>query len=109
MWPGLGRVGILGSRGWPMISWWILSNFLDLRVSLLIDLMESEASEESDPLGAIYPGRAGLVAGCYLVRHGMSGEERINEINMLMMEVLADQLHSPETEDPRSMVLNWKG
>ena len=92
-----------------MISWWILSNFLDLRVSLAIDLMESEASEESDPLGAIYSRMAGLVAGCFLVRHGMTGEERINENNMLRRKGLADKLHSPETEAQRNMVLNWEG
>ena len=92
-----------------MISWWIPSNFLDLRISLAIDLMESEASEGSDPLGASYSGRAGLVAGCYLVRHGMTGGETIKEIKMLRLEVLADHLPSPETEAQRSMVLNWKG
>jgi len=92
-----------------MISWWIPSSFFDLRISLATDLMGSEASEESDPLGASYSGRAGLIAGCYLVRRGMTGEEDLKEIKTLRREELADHLPSPETEDQRSMVLSWTG
>ena len=99
----------LGSLRWRLISWWIPSGFLDPRIFLLIDLLDSEDSEESDPLGATYSRMAGLIAGCYLVRRGMTGEETVKEIKMLRREELADQLPSPETETQRNMVLNWKG
>jgi protein-tyrosine phosphatase len=46
-------------------------------------------------------GRTGTVVGCYLVRHGMTGEDALAEIVHLR------GLSSPETEEQRRMVLSW--
>ena len=47
-------------------------------------------------------GRTGTVAGCYLVRHGMTGQEALAEI--------ARRRHagSPETDEQRWMVEHWR-
>lgn len=50
-------------------------------------------------------GRTGTVVGCYLVRHGRSGQEALRELSRLWqpMEKAARRLHTPETpeEDAR--------
>ena len=50
-------------------------------------------------------GRTGVVVGCYLVRHGMSGEEALEEIPRLRRDLPVT--NSPTTEDQRNMVLEW--
>lgn len=53
-------------------------------------------------------GRTGTVVGCYLVRHGMSGEAALNKIAQLREAIPGSQLRSsPETEEQRQMILNW--
>ena len=53
-------------------------------------------------------GRTGVVVGCYLVRHGMSGEEALEEIPRLRRRDRPnDTMISPETESQRRMVLDW--
>lgn len=52
-------------------------------------------------------GRTGTVVGCYLVRHGMGGQEALKEIARLR-EGMPNQRVSPETEAQRQMVLNWR-
>lgn len=47
-------------------------------------------------------GRTGTVIGCWLVRHGMTGEEALARI----AELRGDD-NSPETGDQRTFVLNW--
>jgi hypothetical protein len=54
-------------------------------------------------------GRVGTVVGCYLVRHGMMGDEALEWVRILRMAKPTGHLTSPETEDQRKMVLNWKG
>lgn len=49
-------------------------------------------------------GRTGTVAGCYLVRHGLSGEEALAAIG----EWRGDGL-LPETDAQRGLVLGWTG
>lgn len=53
-------------------------------------------------------GRTGLVVGCYLVRHGASGEEALEEIARLRQRnILGDTMISPETAEQRNMVREW--
>ncbi len=53
-------------------------------------------------------GRTGTVVGCYLVRHGKSGREALDEIGYLRRDVPAAWQRSPETEMQRQMVLAWR-
>jgi protein-tyrosine phosphatase len=52
-------------------------------------------------------GRTGAVVGCYLVRHGMSGEEALAEIARLRQETPVGWVTSPETKAQRQMVWDW--
>lgn len=52
-------------------------------------------------------GRTGTVVGCYLVRHGMSGEQALAEIARLRQGMPADWVTSPETAAQRQMVRDW--
>ncbi len=52
-------------------------------------------------------GRTGTVIGCYLVRHGMSGEEALAEIARLRQVTPVDWVTSPETRAQRQMVWGW--
>jgi hypothetical protein len=54
-------------------------------------------------------GRVGLVVGCYLVRHGMTGEEALGRLDVLRRADPHGRLPSPKTEAQRKMVLNWRG
>lgn len=56
-------------------------------------------------------GRTGTVIGCWLVRHGLSGEDALARI-MHLRRVLPDyerQQPSPETDEQVEMVRNWRG
>ncbi len=50
-------------------------------------------------------GRTGTVVGCWLVRHGVRGEDAISRIALLR----GDGIPSPETSAQRAMVINWQG
>jgi protein-tyrosine phosphatase len=52
-------------------------------------------------------GRTGVVVGCYLVRHGMTGAEALDEIPRLRAEITGGAMTSPYTEAQRQMVLDW--
>ena len=52
-------------------------------------------------------GRTGTVVGCYLVRHGLSGEAALAEIARLRQNTPDDWQESPETTAQRQMVLEW--
>lgn len=52
-------------------------------------------------------GRTGTVVGCYLVRHGMDGEEALSEIARLRQGIPGDWMTSPETDRQREMVRRW--
>lgn len=54
-------------------------------------------------------GRTGTVVGCYLVRHGMRGEEALAALDRLRVDVSNGWLASPETVAQREMVLTWQG
>ncbi len=53
-------------------------------------------------------GRTGSVVGCYLVRHGMTGEQALDEIRSLRKGLLNTWARSPETDAQRRMVLEWE-
>ena len=52
-------------------------------------------------------GRTGMVVGCYLVLHGRSGEEALEEIARLRRDLPGGSTTSPYTEGQRNMVLEW--
>jgi len=52
-------------------------------------------------------GRTGTVVGCYLVRHGLSGEAALEEIARLRAGIPISRMSSPETPAQRQMVRDW--
>ena len=52
-------------------------------------------------------GRTGMVVGCYLVRHGMSGEKALNQIKKRRSGTPKGGKKSPENPAQRAMVLEW--
>lgn len=54
-------------------------------------------------------GRTGAVVGCFLVRHGWSGPEALDEIVELRRELDPDGHPSPITREQRQMVRDWTG
>jgi Swiss Army Knife protein, DSP-PTPase phosphatase domain len=54
-------------------------------------------------------GRTGTVVGCYLVRHGMTGEQALRQIANWWMEVPKHIYHqtTPETEEQAEFIRNW--
>lgn len=53
-------------------------------------------------------GRTGTVVGCYLVRHGMSGEDALAQIAEWRQGTPDGHRASPETHAQRQMVLTWQ-
>ncbi len=53
-------------------------------------------------------GRTGTVVGCYLVRHGMHGEEALQQIHILRRDTAEWWKSSPESADQREFVKSWK-
>ncbi len=52
-------------------------------------------------------GRTGMVVGCFLVRHGMNGEDALKQIVYLRQDTPGRWIPSPETTEQRHMVLGW--
>lgn len=52
-------------------------------------------------------GRTGTVVGCFLVRHGRTGDEALARIRQLRTECDCSP-HSPETDAQRAMVRGWR-
>jgi hypothetical protein len=52
-------------------------------------------------------GRTGTVVGCFLVRHGLSGQSALEEIAALRRGISPASQPSPITSEQRGMVLNW--
>jgi len=52
-------------------------------------------------------GRTGTVVGCYLARHGITGQAALDEIGRLRLAVPGGR-ESPETDEQRRMVLGWQ-
>jgi hypothetical protein len=52
-------------------------------------------------------GRTGTVVGCWLVRHGSSGEEALAKIRNLRKDIPQAARASPETPDQLELVRTW--
>ena len=54
-------------------------------------------------------GRTGTTVGCYLVRHGKTGEEALTQLADWWKTVPKSQIHthSPETRAQADFILNW--
>jgi predicted protein tyrosine phosphatase len=54
-------------------------------------------------------GRTGTTVGCYLVRHGMTGEEALVQLADWWKTVPKSQIHqrSPETQEQAEFIRNW--
>jgi hypothetical protein len=54
-------------------------------------------------------GRTGTTVGCWLVRHGLSGEAALARLAELFAtaEQSAVHPHSPETKEQKAFILNW--
>jgi len=54
-------------------------------------------------------GRTGTTVGCYLVRHGLSGEEALDKLAELYRESAQSIFYprSPETQEQIRFILNW--
>ena len=53
-------------------------------------------------------GRTGLTVGCYLVRHGLSGDDALERIKDLRKEVPSRWAASPETDAQVEFVRKWQ-
>jgi len=58
-------------------------------------------------------GRTGTVVGCWLVRHGRSGDDALAEVSRLFATMSHEKLRhhpegSPQTHEQREMVRGWK-
>lgn len=52
-------------------------------------------------------GRTGMVIGCYLARHGQTGEAALEELTRLRRNSATSLWPSPETPQQRDLVRNW--
>lgn len=52
-------------------------------------------------------GRTGTIIGCYLVRHGLTGDEALAQIARMRHGTPDGYKPSPETQAQRARVLNW--
>ena len=55
-------------------------------------------------------GRTGTTVGCYLVRHGKTGDQALDQIADWWQDIPkhATHPHSPETEEQREFIRNWR-
>lgn len=56
-------------------------------------------------------GRTGTTVGCYLVRHGVTGEEALDQLSVWWRGVPKSRYHpySPETPEQMNFVQHWAG
>lgn len=52
-------------------------------------------------------GRTGTVVGCYLARHGITGQAALDQIAQMRLVVPSSRV-SPETDEQRKMVTSWR-
>ncbi len=77
----------------------------------ILDLIDSEQARGRTVYVHCWGGvgRTGTVVGCYLVRHGLSGQEALERIATLWqgMEKRYRAPRSPETDTQHAFVLGW--
>ena len=73
------------------------------RMTEILDLLDAELAAGSVVYVHCYGGvgRTGTVVGCWLVRHGATGEEALEEIARLRGGP------APETAEQRELILSW--
>ena len=54
-------------------------------------------------------GRTGTVVGCYLVRHGLTGDEALQQIKALRSDMPSWWERSPEGQDQVDFICGWEG
>lgn len=85
-----------------------------------LDLMESILNKIDESLSAgrkVYLhcwggiGRTGTAVGCYLVRHGMNGDQAIEQLANWWRGVPKSRIHpqSPETSEQMEFIRTWNG
>ena len=87
----------------------------DERMCRILDAIDSELAADRTVYVHCWGGvgRTGMVVGCWLVRHGMSGEEALAEVTRLFEQMTPKKLArhasgSPETSEQREMVRGWR-
>ena len=77
----------------------------------ILDLIDSQIESNNSVYVHCFRGlgRTGTVVGCYLVRHGMTGQEALDQITNLRLDVAGAFRASPETQIQRDFILNWSG
>ena len=77
----------------------------------ILDAIDSALSDGKSPYVHCWGGcgRTGTVVGCWLVRHGMTGEQALNRIARWWrgMEKVTYLPHSPQTREQCDYVRNW--
>jgi hypothetical protein len=53
-------------------------------------------------------GRTGTVVGCWLARHGLTGEKALDRLRSLRAASGKAARESPETDEQRALVLGWR-
>ena len=75
-----------------------------------LDLVDRERTRGGVPYVHCWggAGRTGTVVGCWLVRHGLDGGEALGRIAALRAPSPALWLDSPQTDEQRFMVVDWR-
>ena len=75
----------------------------------ILDVIDGELERGSVVYVHCYGGigRTGTIVGCYLVRHGRSGEEALDFIGEQRAGTPDGGRRSPETDEQRDKVLGW--
>jgi protein-tyrosine phosphatase len=81
----------------------------EARMGQILDSIDDALSEGGKAYVHCHAGigRTGTVVGCYLVRHGMTGQEALEEIARRRDGISSSEHRSPETDDQRQFVLEW--
>ncbi len=80
------------------------------RMETILDAIDDALAEERNVYVHCWGGvgRTGTVVGCWLVRHGRTGDEALAQVADWWQSMeKADHRHSPETREQRNYVRDW--
>jgi protein tyrosine/serine phosphatase len=79
-------------------------------MQVVLDKIDEKLAENKSVYVHCYAGigRTGTVVGCFLVRHGLSGEQALEKIADLRRGLPDDWVRSPERQSQWNMVLGWE-